>query len=163
MSKIYGIPTATPINPEKFGSGGGGTGVLRVTLTGTTGDREYTCSHTSKEIYEAVQNGKTAILIDGNTQYAMMRCHEASCAFGWYSIEDAYLCVYYISDDSSAYLAHLDLVAYQDNGILYQASEPQQYYDVANKAYVDGLVGHIDTALDDILAIQNALIGGDGV
>lgn len=31
------------------------------------------------------------------------------------------------------------------------------------KAYVDNAIGDIDTALDSIIAIQNSLIGGDGV
>lgn len=34
---------------------------------------------------------------------------------------------------------------------------------VANKDYVDGLVGDIETALDGIIAIQNELLGGEGV
>ncbi len=31
------------------------------------------------------------------------------------------------------------------------------------KKYVDGITGDIETALDNIIAIQNSLIGGDGV
>lgn len=56
--------------------------------------------------------------------------------------------------------------ACQDGGeneptILRNISAPVRAEDAANKGYVDGLVGNIETALDGILAIQNALIGGD--
>lgn len=34
-------------------------------------------------------------------------------------------------------------------------------HSAATKGYVDGLVGDIETALDGIIAVQNALIGGD--
>jgi hypothetical protein len=39
---------------------------------------------------------------------------------------------------------------------------PSNQYDAANKGYVDGLVGDVESALDTIIAIQNSLIGGDG-
>lgn len=41
--------------------------------------------------------------------------------------------------------------------------EPTSDKDAANKGYVDGLVGDIETALDGIIALQNTLIGGETV
>lgn len=38
---------------------------------------------------------------------------------------------------------------------------PQGDYEATNKLYVDGLVGDISTALEEIEAIQDALIGGN--
>jgi hypothetical protein len=37
---------------------------------------------------------------------------------------------------------------------------PEQPYQAANKKYVDDITGDIETALDNIIAIQNSLIGG---
>lgn len=45
--------------------------------------------------------------------------------------------------------------------ILRNISTPIRTDDAANKGYVDGIAGDIETALDGILAIQNALIGGE--
>lgn len=41
--------------------------------------------------------------------------------------------------------------------------DPTNDSDAVNKAYVDGLVGDIETALDGIIAYQNSLIGGETV
>lgn len=41
--------------------------------------------------------------------------------------------------------------------------DPTQDAHLTNKKYVDGLIGNIETALDNIIAIQNSLIGGDEV
>ena len=38
---------------------------------------------------------------------------------------------------------------------------PSSEKDAVNKGYVDGLVGDIESALDNVVAIQNALIGGE--
>ena len=149
-------------DPEGDGYLPGGGGHLLVTLTASSGVSEYTCSHTAKEIYDAVQNGKTVFLTAGMTQYSIMACHETVSIFGYYSIEDQELYTYSVHDDGTVYLDYLRLVAYQDNGTLYQDAEPQEDWEVANKAYVDGQVGDIETALDSIIAIQNELIGGDG-
>ena len=35
--------------------------------------------------------------------------------------------------------------------------------DAVNKAYLDGVVGQVEAALDNIIAIQNTLVGGEGV
>lgn len=40
-------------------------------------------------------------------------------------------------------------------------ADPKADTDGANKKYVDGLVGNIETALDAIIATQTSLIGGD--
>lgn len=45
--------------------------------------------------------------------------------------------------------------------ILRNIATPRQDNDATNKAYVDGLVGDIETALDEIISIQNTLTGGD--
>lgn len=39
-------------------------------------------------------------------------------------------------------------------------NEPRSDYNAANKLYVDNLIGDIDTALTNIITIQNSLIGG---
>ena len=41
-----------------------------------------------------------------------------------------------------------------------QMQDPVEEMDISNKRYVDGKVGEVETALDSIIAIQNALIGG---
>ena len=40
-------------------------------------------------------------------------------------------------------------------------ADPVYPQDATNKRYVDSLVGDIESALDSVIAIQNALIGGD--
>lgn len=42
-------------------------------------------------------------------------------------------------------------------------ADPKNGLDVANKQYVDSLVGDIETALDNIITMQNNLIGGGNV
>ena len=55
---------------------------------------------------------------------------------------------------------------YVDGNRIQSVGTPEDSADATNKGYVDGLIGDIDTALDSILAlenalIENALIGGD--
>ncbi len=50
----------------------------------------------------------------------------------------------------------------QSNGNLF-TNTPVNDLDCTNKKYVDDLVGDIETALDNIIAMQNELIGGDSV
>lgn len=42
------------------------------------------------------------------------------------------------------------------------AADPKQDSNCATKRYVDNHIGDIESALDDIIAIQNSLIGGEG-
>lgn len=49
------------------------------------------------------------------------------------------------------------------SGETFVETEPTTEYSIATKGYVDGLVGDIETALDNIIAIQNELIGGGSV
>ena len=48
----------------------------------------------------------------------------------------------------------------EGNSVISCVADPTGDTDAANKRYVDGLVGDIETALDGVIAIQNALIGG---
>ena len=43
-----------------------------------------------------------------------------------------------------------------------QFEAPKEAKDAVNKEYVDDLIGDVETALDSIIAIQEALIGGEG-
>ena len=43
----------------------------------------------------------------------------------------------------------------------YSDEDKEKVATATDKAYVDGLVGDIETALDNIISIQNTLIGGD--
>lgn len=47
------------------------------------------------------------------------------------------------------------------NGTATVQTNPIEDMDVANKGYVDNLVGGVETALDSIIAMQEELIGGD--
>ena len=47
------------------------------------------------------------------------------------------------------------------NGTATVQTNPIEDMDVANKGYVDNLVGSVETALDSIIAMQEELIGGD--
>lgn len=88
MSKIYGRPVATPINPEKLVpsgvvktvngtppdengnvdvAGGGDSNVVVVTYDNTT----MKASMTGTEIYAAIKSGKTVVLNDGHFQKFM--------------------------------------------------------------------------------------------
>jgi hypothetical protein len=74
MSKIYGIPTATPINPNKFT--GGETEPLIVTY-----DDYYRASHTTKEIKEAVDKNRQVWLLEGNNIIPLARISEEWATF----------------------------------------------------------------------------------
>lgn len=71
------------------------------------------------------------------------------------------------SYDENGNLNGLWLFGYKGNTaeefspILRGVGTPIEDIDAVNKAYVDGLVADIETGLDNIISIQNALIGGD--
>ena len=50
-----------------------------------------------------------------------------------------------------------------NNNQLSDVGNPINNTDAANKQYVDNLIGDIETALDNIIEIQNSLIGGEVV
>ena len=47
------------------------------------------------------------------------------------------------------------------NNKIENVGTPEASTDAATKGYVDSAIGNIETALDNILSIQNSLIGGD--
>lgn len=61
----------------------------------------------------------------------------------------------------SIHINKTDYGFYVDGNRIQSVGTPEDSADAANKGYVDGLIGDIDTALDSIISIQNSLIGGD--
>lgn len=61
----------------------------------------------------------------------------------------------------SIHINKADYGFYVDGNRIQNVATPEDSTDAANKAYVDGLVGSVESALDSILSLQNSLIGGD--
>ena len=62
---------------------------------------------------------------------------------------------------SSIHINKADYGFYVDGNRIQNVATPEDSADAANKGYVDGLVGSVESALDSIIAMQNSLIGGD--
>ena len=136
MSKIYGIPTATPINPAKLG---GTDNVLRVTLTEHWGDSLYACSHASGEIYEAVQSDKTVVLMHNQNIYNLMSYAETRAVFCYVNTYDRYFTCITVSANKTALITFEEYPIYY-GGYMELPNEPLQPEHAANKAYVDNAV-----------------------
>ena len=121
--------------------GGGGTGggdnVLEVTYDGET------CSEKASAIwYHVSENGGRVVMrCEGDRMLSLVNCNEEYALF----ME--------ISDDPPFTFVE---VGNDDVVLTFE-------WRFATKEYVDSVVGDIDAALDGIIALQQTLIGGDGV
>lgn len=99
--------------------------------------------HTTKQIYDYVKAGGTAVLsIDGYAEFIpLQEANECLAIFGNFNAEELCLRTWHIYDDV-----------------------PPEFYEqyVLTQDFLDNRLGDIETALDNIIAIQNSLIGGDG-
>lgn len=165
MSKIYGIPTATPINPEKFGGGGGGSvPTFRVNLSWLNEDQFYIGDGTTtSDIYHAYGAGKRVVAYcDELSEFWTLVYCSLDVAIFEYLSDDCYSSRVFVYPDGTVEFYVDELVRRDWDGNL-STNPPKNPLDCATKQYVDDSVGDIETALDSIIAIQNELIGGDGV
>lgn len=100
-------------------------------------------SHTTKQIYDHVKAGGTAVLsIDRYAEFIpLQEANESLAIFGNFNAEELCLRTWVIYDDV-----------------------PPEFYEnyVLTQSILDNYLGDIETALDHIIEIQNSLIGGDG-
>ena len=118
-------------------------------------DEDNKASHTTREIYEHVQNGDLVVLDTGIEMFANLTIAESYRAtFSYLDVVGdtgngdaaAMLGSYSIDSDGNIDVDFINLVD-----------------DTTASKYVEDKLGPIDSALDAILKIQNELIGGDGV
>ena len=142
---------------------------LRVTMRMIDGN--LVVDHTSTEIYEKIQAGDTCFvyLVDGTsimeTVYPLKRSSESAAIF---ASEDPYgnsLSVTTFTVDKNGNVSiNVSGIGGSSGGesVSLDTTLTKQGYAADAKVVGDRL-GDIETALDSILAIQNELIGGDGV
>ena len=122
---------------RQIGTGGSGGGASALIVTVTDGDVDKT----SDEILAHIQNGGVAYLhADG--YYMPLSAGEYGSAFSGYADEEGFWHIFEVCDDQ-----------------LY--STIQEYAWQSQIRSINEKMGDIDTALDNIIAIQNSLIGGD--
>ena len=112
-------------------------------------------SHTNAQIYEAAQNGRDIfLLLWGNTY---LKATFITSAYAWF--EGSYYGSTKI-DDTDYYGVRYRLFSIQDDKLKENGCYLTRLDDfVALK----NQVGDIDTVLENIITIQNQLIGGDSV
>lgn len=88
----------------------GGGSQLVVTLIDFDGNNG-TASHTSKQIYDHVQAGGTAVLCNYDTYYALQDVSEACATFGTKGADTPMLMSYYVWDNSSVEYYYGDLAS----------------------------------------------------
>lgn len=158
--KIRGNTVGTTIKPEKTvvkceklteeektiaRANIGATSMLIVTI-----GEDGKASHTSAEILAYVQAGGTVVLDTWNEMFANLTTVDVGMAY--FAYVD-------ISDEAGGLLGSYT-IDYEGNA---HASFSQFRDDNELENYIDEKIGLIDSALDSIIAIQNELIGGDGV
>ena len=119
------------------------------TIIVTIGDNNK-ASHTSREIYEHVQNGDLVMLDTGYDMFSNLTTVDPGAAY--FAYVD-------ILDEAGGLLGS-HKIDYEGNA-QYNFSQFRDSLEFEN--YIYEQLGPIDSALDSILKIQNELIGGDGI
>ena len=134
--KIRGNVVGTTMKPAAIANRiGGGAAALVVTVDGNA------ASHTAAEIYAHLQDGGVAVLRHTDAYFCIEACVQnlAICSILY---DDYTATVYSIYGDGSVETVELMLT---------------------NQSWVEGQLGNISTALDNIIVIQEHLIGGGEV
>lgn len=133
------------------GGGGGGDNALHVVIE-TNDNGERVVNYTAEEIYNRLQDEGNAchVYLDwGGYLYQLARISQNEAVF-----EE---CIFYEEEEDTPRCFRLTRY-YLGND--YQLHLYEQRIDLNGGG---GDLGDIETALDSIIAIQNQLIGGDGV
>lgn len=141
MSKIRGNLIGTTMAPEKIaervGGGGGGVAPLIVAYYDQTGK----ASHSSTEIFEAsLQRPVVLVHASKREHYQLDYCTEFAASFT--RMDDTRILEQWVVDEAK-------VVDYYYHGA------------IVTQTQLDNAIGDIETALDELHAYAQALIGGD--